>query len=105
MGSDAEIFIFDHDAYSPTVVPAFSELLRGGQAADWLQPFLKKYELKPSLWDKGDLAQYSAALNPDLSLAAGPYDLKWTYGSDWQQQWSNATKTSLHAYIPSADTI
>lgn len=90
MGSDAEVFIFDHVAYSTTVVPAFSGILRGEQPADWLQPFIKKRELKPELWGKNDLSRYSAALNPDLSWPGGPYDLEWT---------------SIDRDIPSADTV
>ena len=105
MGTDAEVFIFDHHAYSTTIVPAFSELLRGGQVADWLEPFVKQRELKPWLWDKSDLSRYSAALNPDLSCAHGPYDLKWTYGPEWHEHWSNATGASLHHHIPPADTV
>jgi hypothetical protein len=82
MGTDAEVFLFDHAAYSTTVVPAFSGLLRGEQAADWLEPFIKRRELKLESWDKSDLDRLRAALNPDLSWAGGPYDLEWTYDSD-----------------------
>ena len=90
MGADAEVFIFDHVAYSTTVVPAFSGLLRGEPPADWLQPLIKRRELKPELWGKDDLSRYSAALNPDLSWAVGPYDLEWT---------------SIDRDIPSAETV
>ena len=90
MGADTEVFIFDHVAYSTTVVPAFSGLLRGEQIADWLQPVIKKRELKPELWGKDDLSRYSAALNPDLSWRVGRYDLEWT---------------SIDRDVPSADTV
>jgi hypothetical protein len=105
MGTDAEVFIFDHDAYLTAVVPAFFELLGGGKIADWLEPFARRRELKPWLWPRSDLDRYRAALNSDLSCGHSPYDLRWTYGKDWQEQWSRGTEASVNSDIPSADTI
>lgn len=104
MGEDAEVFVFDHVAYSATVVPAFAALLRGAPAADWLTPFLERRELKPSLWKQEDLRRYSAALNSDLSWAGGPYDLKYSYGGGWKEQWSNANNVTVDDR-PDAGTV
>lgn len=87
MGSDAEVFLFDHDAYLREVVPAFLELLKDSPLDDWLQPFVKRRELKPTLWDKTDLARYLTALNSDFSWA-GQYDLNYTYSKNWEERWS-----------------
>ena len=92
MGSDAEVFLFDYEAYVSAVVPAFLDLFREGRVADWLDPLVKRRELKPLLWDKDELARLGAGLQPDLSWI-GPYDLKWTYDQDWDQRWT----TSMHA--------
>jgi hypothetical protein len=93
MGEDAEVFVFDHNAYLTEVVPAFVELLRSGRIVDWLHPFLKRQEIEPSRWQASDLTRYLAALNSDLSWA-GPYDLQDTYGDRWQQRWSSLAQGS-----------
>jgi hypothetical protein len=103
MGTDAEAFVFDHVAYQTTVVPVFSELLRGGAVVDWLEPFVKRRELKPSLWSKDDLSRYHTTLNPDLSWTRGPYDLEDLDGFDWQQRWSNSSAGDPDS--PSVDTV
>lgn len=91
MGSDAEVFIFDHEAYLREVVPVFADVFREGHVAEWLQPFLKRRELEPALWDRTDLARFGDSLNPDLSWR-GPYDLEWTYDDDWRKRWSTANE-------------
>ena len=93
MGSDAEVFLFDYESYVTAVVPDFLELLREGKVADWLDPFVKRRELKPWLWDRDELARLCAGLQPDLSWT-GPYDLTWTYSQDWQQRWSSSMQAS-----------
>jgi hypothetical protein len=35
VGSDAEVFLFDYEAYTTIVVPAFLTLLRSGHVIDW----------------------------------------------------------------------
>ena len=89
MGSDAEVFVFDYDAYLKEVVPTFLEFLKGRPLDDWLQPFVKRRELKPWLWDKRDLARYLTVLNPDFSWAAH-YDLSDTYSKNWEERWSDS---------------
>ena len=59
MGSDAEVFLFDYDAYLREVVSTFLELLKDRPLDDSLQAFVKRRELKPLLWDKADLADKS----------------------------------------------
>ena len=95
MGSDAEVFLFDHDAYLRGVVPTFLEFLNDSQPVDWLAPFVKRRELKRWLWDKADLARYFNALNPDFSWATH-YDLNDTYSKEWEERWSygHARRTS-----------
>lgn len=105
MGEDAEVFVFHHAAYLTTVVPAFAALLRGEPAAEWLTPFLERRELKPSLWKQEDLRRYGAALNADLSWAGGPYDLEYTYGHGWNEQWSNANNARVNDEPPDGDTV
>ena len=102
MGTDAEIFIFDHEVYLTTVVPAFVEIFREARVADWLYPFVERRELEPSSWKRSDLARLATCLNTDLSWV-GPYDLKFTYDQNWRQRWSNAGKDSENA--PSDDTV
>jgi hypothetical protein len=93
MGSDAEVFIFDYDAYRREVVPAFVDVFRQGHVAKWLEPFLKRRELNPALWNRNDLSRYADSLDPDLSWR-GPYDLEWTYDDDWQHRWSTSNENS-----------
>jgi hypothetical protein len=88
MGSDAEVFLFDHDAYLRTVVPTILKLLEDSPLVDWLQPSVKRRDLKPWLWDKSDLTRYLNALNPDLSCAAH-YDLNDTFAKKWEERWSD----------------
>lgn len=93
MGSNAEVFIFDHETYLREVVPTFIGLFRENQVADWLRPFLKRRQLDPQLWDSGELARFGDSLNPDLSCR-GPYDLKETYDNNWKQRWSASNENS-----------
>jgi hypothetical protein len=102
MGTDAEIFIFDHEAYLTMVVPAFVEILREARIVDWLYPFVERRELDPSLWGRSDLARLATCLNPDLSWV-GPYNLEYTYDDRWRQRWSYAGGDSEDA--PSDDTV
>lgn len=109
MGSDAEVFPFDYESYVTAVVPAFLELLREGKVADWLDPFVKRRELKPWLWDKEELARLCTGLQTDLSWV-GPYDLKWTYDQDWHQRWSSSMqaseeKTHLNLKAPAPELV
>lgn len=94
MGTDAEVFLFDHDAYLRTVVPTFLKFLEDSTVVDWLQPFVKRQELEPSLWDKSDLTRYLTALNPDFSWPAH-YDLNYTYQKKWKERWSDFVGASL----------
>ena len=103
MGTDAEVFLFDHDVYLRTVVPTFLKLLEDNTVVDWLQPFVKRHELEPSLWDKSELAGYLNALNPDFSWAAR-YDLKDTYRKNWQERWSDFAVSVQHA-APSEELV
>lgn len=89
MGSDAEVFLFDYDAYLRDVVPTFRELLNERPLDDSLQAFVKRRELKPLLWDKTDLVRFLTALNSDFSWA-GQYDLKYTYDKNWEERWSDS---------------
>ena len=101
MGTDAEIFVFDYEAYVTEVVPAFIDIFRGRRVVDWLHPFLKRRELDPSQWKKSDLALFPLRLNPDLSWV-GPYDLRYTYDYRWQERWSHSVEGSEEA--PPDDT-
>src|SRR5882672_10628641 len=85
MGTDAEVFVFDHQAYIGEVVPAFVELLRDGRIVDWVRPFLERREIRPEHWDRTDLARLCTYLLPDLSWR-GPYDLSDTYGLKWDER-------------------
>ena len=105
MGSDAEVFLFDYDVYLREVVPTFLELLNDRPLDDSLQAFVKRRELKPSLWDKSDLARYLTALNSDFSWA-GQYDLKYTYGKNWEERWSDfVAPASGHDLAPAAQLV
>jgi hypothetical protein len=99
MGSDAEIFLFDHQAYTTLVVPAFLELFGTGRIADWLRPLLARRKVRPELWDRTDLSRFLAGLKPDLSWL-GPYDLKDTFGRDWPTGWVE----SIEGDPPTEDT-
>lgn len=99
MGSDAEVFIFDYDAYLKEVVPTFLEFLEDSPLDDWLQPFVKRRELKPWLWDKRDLARYLTVLNPDFSWAAR-YDLSDTYSRNWEERWSDFVDATSRNHSP-----
>lgn len=85
VGSDAEVFIFDHSAYMTEVVPAFLKLLLNGHAVDWLNPVLKKREIRPELWKKADIARFCTYLERDFSWR-GHYDLQHTYDVQWDQR-------------------
>jgi len=100
MGSDADVFIFDYEAYLTEVVPAFLALFRDNQIAEWLQPFLKRREIKPELWDRADLARFDGPLKPDLSWP-GPYDLEYVYDDDWPKRWSTLKGNSTLNDAPS----
>jgi hypothetical protein len=101
MGTDAEIFQFDYESYVTAVVPAFFDLLENGRVVDWLQPFLMRRELRPSLWHRTDLARFLPLVRSDLSWV-GPYDLKWTYDDDWRQRCSYSTESPED--VPAAET-
>src|SRR5215204_1013379 len=106
MGSDAEVFVFDYDAYLREVVPAFLKFLKNSTFDDWLQPSVKRRELKPWLLDN-DLAGYLTALNPDFSWAAH-HDLTDTYSKNWEERWSDFLDAtyrnhSLQRAAPSAE--
>ena len=103
MGADAEVFLFDHEAYLRKVVPAFLKFLNGRPFDDWLQPSVERRELKPWLWDKSELARYLTALNPDFSWAAH-YDLKDTYSKNWQERWSDLA-LSVQRAAPSEELV
>jgi hypothetical protein len=106
MGSNAEVFLFDHDAYSRKVVPTFLEFLSDSSIVDWLQPSVKRRELKPSLWDKNDLTRYLTSLNPDFSWAAH-YDLNDTYSKNWEERWSDFVDAhhSLRGAAPTDELV
>lgn len=104
MGTDAEVFLFDHDAYLRTVVPTFLEFLEDSPVVDWLQPFVKRWELQPWLWDKSDLARYLTALNPDFSWPAH-YDLNYSYGKDWKERWTDLVGTSVESEAPAEELV
>jgi hypothetical protein len=93
MGTDAEIFVFDYEAYVMEVVPAFIDIFRRRQVVDWLHPFVKRRELDPSQWKKSDLALFPLRLKSDLSWV-GPYDLRYTYDYRWQERWSHSVEGS-----------
>jgi len=100
MGTDAEVFIFDYEAYMEEVVPAFVDTFRTGRVATWLQPFVKERELKPELWDRNELASFIGSLNPDLSWP-GPYDLESVYHYDWRKRWSMLRRNTALDQAPS----
>lgn len=85
MGSDAEVFIFDHDVYTREVVPAFHSLLLTGQAPDWLRPIIKSRDLPIENLKRTDILRYCTYLNKDFSWR-GPYDEKDIYGFKWNQR-------------------
>jgi len=85
MGSDAEVFIFDHDAYTREVVPAFQELLLISQAPDWLRPIINSRDIWIENLKRTDILRYCTYLNKDFSWR-GPYDGKDIYGFKWNQR-------------------
>lgn len=108
MGSDAEVFLFDHDAYLRIVVPTFLKFLTDSPVADWLEPWVKRRELKPWLWDKTDLARYFTAFHPDFSWATD-YDLNNTYSKNWEERWSDfvvvSKNDSIQLPVPSVQLV
>lgn len=102
MGTDAEIFIFDHAVYRTTVVPAFVDILREGRVVDWLYPYIDSRELDPSRWERADLARLASRLNADLSWV-GPYNLEYSYTNVWLEHWSYAGGDPKD--LPSNDTV
>lgn len=85
MGSDAEVFVFDHDLYVREVVPGFLELLLSGRLPVWLRPALQKREIEFERWKKADIARFCTYLEQDLSWR-GPYNLAYTYDLGWDQR-------------------
>jgi hypothetical protein len=63
MGADAEVFIFDYQAYNNEVVPAFRELLLSGQMPEWLQRLIEAREMQPERWRGTDLLRYCTYLD------------------------------------------
>ena len=106
MGSDAEVFLFDHEAYLRTVVPTFLKFLNDSPLVNWLERSVKRRELKPWLWEKRDLARYLTALNPDFSWATH-YDLNDTYDRKWKERWSDFVDRnhSFHRTAPSEELV
>jgi hypothetical protein len=93
VGSDAEVFLFDYEAYTTIVVPAFLTLLRSGHLIDWMRPFFHKRRLQPELWDRTDVSRFLAGVKEDFSCA-GPYDLEETFGENWRQRWARSAQAS-----------
>lgn len=85
MGANAEVFVFEHEAYIAKVLPAFLKLLRDGEVVDWLRPFVKRREIQPELWQRTDLARFCRYLERDFSWR-GSYDLTYTYDRPWEQR-------------------
>ena len=85
MGSDAEIFVFNHAQYLQEVVPAFYEVVRTGQTPEWLQPVLKKRNISDWSAPKADLLRYCTYLAEDLSWD-GPYVDAGFYEASWRQR-------------------
>ena len=89
MGSDAEVFIFDYDAYVGVVVPGFRELLLTGESPILLDPALKRalewreLQLAPS--EPTDILRHCNYLREDLSWT-GPYDRADAYLFEWGQR-------------------
>jgi hypothetical protein len=103
MGTDAEVIVFEYETYLTTVVPAFIDFIREGRVVDWLQPFLKRRDdIKPELWDRTESSRIGNVLLSDLSWA-GPYDLEYTYGHDWQQRWSMVSDPFDSHEMPAAN--
>ena len=102
MGTDAEVFIFDYEAYRAVVVPAFVEVFRGGPVPEWLRPFVGRREVEAELWDKRELARFADALNPDFSWR-GPYDLQSIDDRGWRQRWSMANVAAARDEAPPDD--
>jgi hypothetical protein len=84
MGTDTEVFVFDHDAYLSDVVPVFHELLLNGQAPGWLYQLSRTRDIRFESWDRTDLLRYCTYLGKDFS---------WIWddtGKDiWQLEWDH----------------
>ncbi len=85
MGSDAEVFIFDYEAYTREVVPAFYEILLTRQIPEWLHPALKARRINPANLLRVDLLQHCTYLAEDLAWD-GPYEDRHFYETPWQQR-------------------
>jgi hypothetical protein len=85
VGSDAEVFIFDHNSYITKVVPTFHRLLLGSRPPDWLYSILRRREIKFEDWKKTDIVRFCTYLGPDFSWG-GPYDLKYIHDIQWDQR-------------------
>ncbi|MGK5681071.1 hypothetical protein [Actinoplanes sp. URMC 104] len=75
MGSDAELFLFDHDRYRHEVVPALVDLIRTGELAPWIADGEWGYDVEwPQMADwlrdhPADLARHCTWLGDDLRSA------------------------------------
>ncbi len=85
MGTDAEIFIFDYEAYTSEVVPAFQELLLTGRTSEWLHPIIDSREIRIENLKRTDILRYCTYLNNDFSWC-GPYDEKDNSGFKWEER-------------------
>lgn len=85
MGTDTEVFVFDHDTYISTVVPAFHEILLTGHAPDWLYQVIKSRDIRIESWNRTDLLRYCTYLGKDFSWR-GPYDGKDISSFQWDQR-------------------
>ena len=85
MGTDAEVFVFDYDAYITEVVPAFHKLLLTGHPPDWLYPIIKKRDIQFENLEKTDLLRHCTYLGYDFSWR-GPYDGRDIYDLQWDQR-------------------
>ena len=81
MGADAEVFIFDYQAYNNEVVPAFRELLLNGQMPEWLGRLIEVREMQPERWRGTDLLRYCTYLEKDFSWIGSYDDRDYYHGS------------------------
>lgn len=99
MGSDAEVFVFDYDAYSREVAPAFRELLLTGQSPDWLSPAFNRRKIKAEIGKATDILRFCTYFDKDFSWI-GSYNDEDLYDLDWKQRACKSEKCPERGYCP-----
>jgi hypothetical protein len=82
MGSDAEVYLFDDNHYTQTVVPALRQLLLTGQPEPWLAHLMDKHGLAFESSVGTDLLRHCTYLDQDLAWT-GTHDSPELWFASW----------------------